>query len=81
MCEVFEEHAYDTPLTQLILLVQQKLSKEEVYVETGNRHEVLRAGIVGDPGCNTLEHDLYFYPEMSFKDWITNRMRSELLPE
>lgn len=81
LCEVFEEHAHDTPLTQLILLVQQKLSKEEVHVQTGNGHEVVRAGIVGDPGCNTLEHDLYFDPAMSFKDWIMNGMRHELLPE
>ena len=81
LCDVFEEHAHDTPLTQLILLVQQKLSKEELYVETGNGHEIVRAGMAGDPGCNTLEHDLYFQPAMSFKDWITNGMRHEPRPE
>ena len=67
-------------LADLILLTQQKMSKEEIYVETDNGLEVVGAGI-GDSGCNTLQHHLHFQPAMSFNDWITNGMTHEPLPE
>ena len=80
MCDVFEKHAFNTVLADLILLTQQKMSKEEIYVETDNGLEVVGAGI-GDSGCNTLQHHLRFQPAMSFNDWITNEMTHEPLPE
>lgn len=80
MCDVFEKHAFNTVLADLILLTQQKMSKEEIYVETDNGLEVVGAGI-GDSGCNTLQHHLRFQPAMSFNDWITNGMTHEPLPE
>ena len=67
-------------LADLILLTQQKMSKEEIYVETDNGLEVVGAGI-GDSGFNTLQHHLRFQPAMSFNDWITNGMTHEPLPE
>lgn len=80
MCDVFEKHAFNTVLADLILLTQQKMSKEEIDVETDNGLEVVGAGI-GDSGCNTLQHHLRFQPAMSFNDWITNGMTHEPLPE
>ena len=80
MCDVFEKHAFNTVLADLILLTQQKMSKEEIYVETDNGLEVVGAGI-GDSGCSTLQHHLRFQPAMSFNDWITNGMTHEPLPE
>ena len=80
MCDVFEKHAFNTVLADLILLTQQKMSKEEIYVETDNGLEVVGAGI-GDSGCNTLQHHLRFQPAMSFNDWIMNGMTREPLPE
>lgn len=80
MCDVFEKHAFNTVLADLILLTQQKMSKEEIYVETDNGLEVVGAGI-GNSGCNTLQHHLRFQPAMSFNDWITNGMTHEPLPE
>ena len=76
MCDVFEKHAFNTVLADLILLTQQKMSKEEIDVETDNGLEVVGAGI-GDSGCNTLQHHLRFQPAMSFNDWITNGMTHE----
>lgn len=69
LCEVFEEHAYDTSLTQLLFLVQQKLENEVICLKDNDNNRIY-AGIAPNSGVNTLKHELYFRPEIPFKDWI-----------
>lgn len=70
LCEVFEQHAANTPLSQMRLLIQKKMGSRVVHLEGG-----IRAGMVADSGCDTLEHDMYFNPNMSFNDYMNSRRR------
>ena len=46
------------------------MGSREVHLEGG-----IRAGMVADSGCDTLEHDMYFNPNMSFNDYMNSRRR------
>ena len=70
LCEVFEQHATDTPLSQMRFLIQRALSVKVAQLRGG-----VRAGMVADSGCDTLEHDIYFNPDTQFNDYLDSRGR------
>ena len=70
LCEVFEQHANDTPLSQMRFLIQQTLSGKVANLKGG-----VRAGMVADSGCDTLEHDIYFNPDIPFNEYLDCRRR------
>ena len=50
------------------LLIQKKMGSRVVYLKGG-----IRAGMVADSACDTLERDIYFNPNMSFIDYMHRR--------
>ena len=52
------------------LLIQKKIGSRVVDLKGG-----IHAGVVVDSGCDTLEHDIYFNPNMSFIDYMNRRRR------
>lgn len=52
------------------LLIQKKIGSRVVDLKGG-----IHAGVVVDSGCDTLEHDIYFNPNMSFIDYMNRRQR------
>lgn len=70
LCEVFEGNANEVSLNELMLMVNDKLSKKKAHLP-----ENVKASQISDSGCSTLVRNVFFNPGVTFEEFARRNVR------